>query len=188
MEDSDLLLQLKQGNRGAFDEIYNRYWGVLYNAAYKRTRDREQCMDAIQNVFIDLWQRRAEVHITHLSAWLHQAVRFQILKAIAKNPQQSVFVSDFEQLLTSPITTDDRLQEKEAIQLIELWLQTLPEKRRNIFILHYKDGLTTRQIAEHLGISQNTVQAQLYTATAGLREKLGKLFTLYLVLYYFSQH
>src|SRR3954471_21390587 len=106
MDDNDLLLQLKQDHREAFDEIYNRYWSVLYNTAYKRTRDREQCMDAIQNVFTDLWQRRAEVHIINLGAYLHQAVRYQILKAIAKNPQQSVFISDFEQLLTSPGTTD----------------------------------------------------------------------------------
>lgn len=188
MDDSDLLLQIKQDIREAFDEIYNRYWHVLYNSAYKRTRDREQCRDAIQNVFIDLWQRRADLHITNLSAYLQQAVRFQILKAISKNPQQSVFLSDFDDLFTSPVYTDDRLKEKEALQLIELWLQTLPEKRRNIFILHYKEGLTTRQIAEKLGISQNTVQAQLYTATENLRARLGKLFMLHLAIYYFSQH
>jgi RNA polymerase sigma-70 factor (family 1) len=188
MDDSDLLLQLKQDVRGAFDEIYNRYWMVLYNTAYKRTRNREQCRDAVQNVFIDLWQRRAVVNITHLSAYLHQAVRFQILKALAKDPQQSVFLNDAENLFTSPIYTDDGLKEKEALKLIGLWLETLPEKRRNIFILHYKEGLSTREIAEKLGISQNTVQAQLYTATESLRAKLGKLFTLYFVVFYFSQH
>jgi RNA polymerase sigma-70 factor (family 1) len=185
--DSDLLLLLKQDAQAAFDEIYNRYWSALYNTAYKRLPDRELCRDAVQNVFIDLWSRRTETTITNLSAYLHKAVRFQVFKAISKNPQLP-FVSEFENVFTAPNKTENDLREKEILQLIELWVQTLPERRRQIFTLHYKEGLTTREIAEKLGISQNTVQAQLYTASESLRMRLAQILAIYIIFSVLDRH
>lgn len=187
-DDIDLLHLLKQDVQAAFDEIYRRYWSVLYNAAYKRTRNREQCKDAVQNVFIDLWSRRNDVSITNLSAYLHTAVRFQVLKAVTRNAQQSVFLDGFENLIVSPHNLEDNLREKEILKLLELWLETLPERRRQIFILRYREGFSTREIAEKLGISQNTVQAQLYTATESLRERFAQLLALSVIISFLIKH
>ena len=186
-DDNYLLKLLKQDAKAAFDEIYNRYWSVLYNSAYQRTRNREQCKDAVQDVFIDLWQRRSESNIINLKAYLHQAVRFQIFKAIAKNPQHSDLSNGFQNLLLSPVNVDDLLREKEILRLLELWLRTLPEKRRQIFVLRYKEELSTKEIAEQLGISQNTVQAQLYTASESLRARFSQILTLSVMICFFSQ-
>jgi DNA-directed RNA polymerase specialized sigma24 family protein len=76
--DQELIILIKQDDSNAFTKIYQKYWQELYNAAYKRNRNREQCQDIVQNVFTDLWNRRMALTIDNLQAFLHTAVRFQV--------------------------------------------------------------------------------------------------------------
>ncbi|HTD99035.1 MAG TPA: sigma-70 family RNA polymerase sigma factor [Mucilaginibacter sp.] len=169
---------LKSDDRAAFGELYRHYWPGLFDAAYKRTRDREQCQDILQNVFADLWNRRHTSNIENLGAYLHTAVKFQVYKHISRRPEKAAFLDSFDEIITSPIAADDLLKEKEIQQVINLWLAALPERRRRIFIMHYQEELSTREIADQLGISQNTVQAQLYTASQALRSRLAHFLSL----------
>jgi len=169
---------LKQGDEDAFGKIYKLYWTDLYNSAYKRLPEKERCQDIIQNVFTDLWNRRTELNLNNPTAYLHTAVRFQVLKHIARNPKGNVFAHSIETELISPLKTDGALLEREVKILIELFIKALPEKRRKIFLLYYYEGLTTAKISTQLNISQKTVQNQLTTATHALKFKLTHMFLL----------
>jgi RNA polymerase sigma-70 factor (family 1) len=171
-----LFALLKQGDEIAFSKIYKRYWAELYNAAYKRLPEKEKCQDIIQNVFADLWTRREVVAIENPTAYLHTAVRFQVLKQISRNPQNSFLSENFISELISPLETDGELLEKEVKNLIGLYIEALPKKRRHIFVMHYFEGLSTAKIATQLNISQKTVQNQLTTASHALRFRLTHMF------------
>lgn len=182
-ENDNLLFDLlKQGDEAAFAKIYNLYWIDLYNAAYKRLPEKEKCQDIIQNVFTDLWNRRADLDLQKPLAYLHTAVRFQVLKHISRTPKNSFFIESFESQMISPLQADGQLLEKEVKELIELFIKALPEKRRKIFLLHHFEGLSTAQISTALKISQKTVQNQLTTATHALRLRLTNLFLFIVVL------
>jgi RNA polymerase sigma-70 factor (family 1) len=185
--DQALLRCINQDDRAAFTVIYRRHWQSLYNSAYKRTRNKEQCQDIVQNVFTDLWTRRTSIEIENLSAYLHTAVRFQVLKQASRQPLNSVFLDEFELIITSTVNADDPLLEKEILNLISLWIAALPEKRRKIFLMHYNDGLSTRQIAEALGISQKTVQNQLLTANQNLRLRLAHFLSVSVLLAFIAK-
>lgn len=180
--DSVLFDLLKQGDQAAFEQIYRRYWAQLYNAAYKRLPEKEKCQDIIQNVFMSLWKRREEVVLDNPSAYLHTAVRFQVLKHISRQTQGSFLTETFQNELISPLETDAELLEKEARGVITYFIAALPRKRRDIFVMHYFEGLSTAKIATNLQISQKTVQNQLTTASHALRLKLTHMFILLLVL------
>ena len=167
---------LRQGDEIAFSKIYKLYWVELCNAAYKRLPEKEKCQDIIQNVFTDLWTRRAIVEIENPTAYLHTAVRFQVLKQVSRNPQNSFLSESFISELISPLATDGDLLEKEVKNLIELYIDALPKKRKNIFVMHYFEGLTTAKIAMQLNVSQKTVQNQLTTASHALRFRLTHMF------------
>jgi RNA polymerase sigma-70 factor (family 1) len=176
-EDDHVLFDLlKQGDEVAFAKIYNLYWVELYNAAYKRLPEKEKCQDIIQNIFTDLWNRKAELDLEKPLAYLHTAVRFQVLKHISRSPKNNFFAESFENELISPLQADGELLEREVAGLIELFIKALPEKRRKIFLMHYFEGLSTAQISVELNISQKTVQNQLTTATHALRLRLTHLF------------
>ncbi len=182
-----LFALLKQGDESAFEQIYRLYWQQLFNTAYKRLPDQEKCKDVIQNVFTDLWNRRETITLDHPSAYLHTAVRFQVLKQISKNSKNSAFSETFESELISPLAADGEVLEKEVRLLIELFINALPQKRRDIFLMYYFKGLSTAKIAVELNVSQKTVQNQLATASNALRLRLTQLFlSLLLLMWLFS--
>ncbi|HTN08317.1 RNA polymerase sigma factor [Agriterribacter sp.] len=166
--DEQLFLLIKQDSRSAFDELYNRHWYTLFNIAYKRLRSKENCSDIVQDIFTDLWNKRTLKHIENVAAYLSTAVRYKVYTLLSEGKAGINFVQPFENLVSST-TADSSFNEKEIKHLLFLWMQTLPEKRREIFRLKYYEGASTRQISEHLNISQKTVQNQLLLAFQDLR-------------------
>lgn len=176
-EDLILFALIKQDDASAFENIYNKYWLTLFNSAYKRLKDRDKCQDLVQNVFTDLWNRRNELEIQNLQAYLHVAARFQCLKTISQNLRQAYFVDAFETDIISSLKADGNLLEQEIKQVITNFIQALPSKRREIFMMHYEQELSTADIAAILDISQKTVQNQLTTASHALRLRLTHFFS-----------
>src|SRR5690606_9134766 len=169
------------GDQLAFTAIYRKHWAKLYNSTYKRLPDHDQCCDVLQNIFSDLWTRREELKIQNLYAYLHGAVRFQVYKVVHREQRHTPFFDAFENLLSCP-ACDEEILEKELTDLLNAWMLTLPEKRRQIFKMRYELNLTTNEIASRLNISQKTVQNQLNTASNDLRTKLVGLSNLIIAL------
>jgi RNA polymerase sigma-70 factor (ECF subfamily) len=168
-----LLLRLSEGDRQAFEVIYRRYVRELYQAAYKRLENRELVEDLVQDVFFRLWNRRSSLQVDNLGAYLHTAVRYEVLNYITRHKAPSSFYEPFETILLDPATPEDRLIEKELLALVYKYADTLPEKRKQVFLLHIKDKLSVAEIADELNISSKTVYNHLGTAMNGLRTHIA---------------
>ncbi len=180
--EQELTALLREGDETAFVEIYRRNWQRMYNTAYKRLKDAYQCEDIVQNIFTDLWERRTEILIGNLQAYLQTAVKFQVIKYSTRTSNVSPFVDILETTIVSTGNADDPIIENELLELVRLWVAALPEKRREIFVLYYMEEHPSDRIAELLGISQKTVQNQLATATNALRSQLSKVLLICLIL------
>lgn len=180
LSDLQLIDLLRSGDRAAFTEIYGRYSDPLLQTAYNRLRDKEQCRDVVQNVFTSLWDRREQLSIQDLSAYLHSATRFQVINIVTRNPRPSLFTDSFEELINSP-ASEDVLLEKDVLKLLEQFIAALPAKRREIFIRRYQGNQTTTEIAAELDISRKTVQNQLKTAEDALKSRLAHLMAITII-------
>jgi len=167
--DQVLLQQLSRGERKAFEAIYHKYWWPLVDHAWKRLKDKQQAEDIVQDVFCKLWAKRAALQVQHLEAYLYTAVRYEILNYFSRNRQPHEFLEPFHELLEGNTTPENELVARNLLQLACSYAQTLPEKRRQIFLLHIQSRFSTREIAWVLNISQKTVQNQLGTALKRLR-------------------
>ena len=173
LSDKELFLLIKKDDYSAFDELYNRHWLQLFNKAYKRLPDKEACGDILQDIFADLWNKRAVREIENVSAYLGAAVKNKIYTLLAEGKAGHHFVQPFENMM-STATADSSFNQKEINKLLYLWMQSLPKKRREIFRLKYYEGASTRLISEHLNISQKTVQNQLLLAFRDLRVHIAE--------------
>ena len=173
-----MLRLIAQDDIASFEQLYHRHWQSLFNAAYKRLKNIDQCKDIVQDVFTDLWLRRGKVEIENLDAYLHTAIRFQSYKRIAAGKTTAAFFEPFETISTSPFEAEKNVAEKELAELAKTWLASLPEKRKEIFLLHFVEHLSTQEIADRLNISQKTVQNQLGTAAKSLRGRIIPVFFL----------
>ncbi|WP_316794697.1 RNA polymerase sigma-70 factor [Pedobacter frigoris] len=183
LTDSDLVAMMKNGDQTAFNEIYNRYWKSLYHSAYRILQDEEGASDALQEVFTSLWQRRNNVEIISLKAYLHQAARFTVLKAIRAQKTDQQFYKRLAEV-TTEIFTENPLLFKEQQHLIQHLLDRLPEDCQEIFKMSREENLTYKQIAEVLQISEKTVEKKMTKSLKLIREGLSIELCLTVIFYY----
>lgn len=173
--DEQLLRLLNEDNRQAFSEIYERYWEALYISAEKILQDRAIAQDAVQDVFISLWNRRSSAQIGALQNYLFQAVRFQVFKAIRSEKTNNNF---FKRLAAE---SDELVNEhpsaiKELATLLEKIIADLPDDQRALFKLNRDQGLTYKQIAAEKNISVKTVEKKISRALKYIRMNIADAF------------
>jgi RNA polymerase sigma-70 factor (ECF subfamily) len=170
LSDCELFSLVKQDDIRAFEALYKRYWSLLVNAAYKRLDSQEKAEDIIQNIFIDLYQRRASIELTlSLTAYLHQALKFRVLneyrsESIRIKYQKSLFLN-----LVCKNDFSDHLEAKELGLRINKVVNDLPEKCRQVFLLSRKENLSNKDISSSLNISVSTVEKHISKALKVLR-------------------
>ncbi|WPV01988.1 RNA polymerase sigma-70 factor [Mucilaginibacter sp. cycad4] len=172
MTDEDLIALIRENDLGAFERIYNKYWSKLYLSAYNIIRDRQVAEDVTQEVLVNLWMKRANLKLTSLNAYLYTSVRYQVFNVIRSGKVRADLFNRLEELF-SHNGGEDLLSEKDINRLLEQGVAGLPEKCRQIFIMSRKEHLSTKEIAERLGIAPKTVENQLTVALNRLRKTLG---------------
>lgn len=180
--DDKLLMLMRQGDRGAFEKIYNKYWSKIYISAYNLLRDRQTCEDLVQEVLVNLWVRRESLEIKNLNAFLYTAVRYKVFKVIRSGKVREDLFDEIERIVIEDNNTENSIVENDYNRLLENSLGALPPKCREIFILSRKEQLSTKEIAERLGLSPKTVENQITIALRKLRNSMGEFLFWYIVL------
>lgn len=177
-QDACLLYQLRQGDRKAFDTLYEKYWASTYSKAFRRLKDPVACKDIVQEIFVHIWVNR-EHPILNFPGYLHISVRNRVLQLLRTRKHREAFVDPADKIFNLAQHNDtDRLQRKEFYHSFEELVSSLPPKRQEIFRLRYKEELNTKDIALKMGLTQKTVQNQLGKAILKLRVALIQLFVL----------
>ncbi|MBE9599554.1 RNA polymerase sigma factor [Pedobacter sp. MC2016-24] len=181
IDEKAVFAALASGDESAFEKIYHSYVKRLAPFIEKMVHSRDLTEEIIQEIFVQLWVNRLLLqHVSHPTAYLFQIATnktLDYLKKIANNARlmDKVAYSSTELVYN----TEEQVAFKESTAIIEQAIAALPEKRRLIFNLSRKEGLTHEQIAERLNISRNTVKNQLVTALKFIRvfaEKYGETF------------
>ena len=153
-------------DRKDFEKVYTEYWEKLNVFSFKMTQDEQLAQNIVQDVFIDLWERRKEVEIVAMDHYLFRAVKNQIFKNYRMNRMDKTVLEDkFENYLIENLPPADS---ELADQLYRL-LDRLPEKRKEIFLMHKLQEMSIEQIATELSLSKQTVKNQLSLALKQLR-------------------
>lgn len=182
-DDNELLAKVSEGDRGAFDILYNRYWKWVFNAAYKRTNEREIAEDVAQDVFVQLWTRKTSYVIESLPSYLLIAARNGVFKRLGKEDRYTDLTEDLHDSENSVYTTDAKLLHKEFLTAFIELIETLPEQQRLIFKYRFNDGLSSQEIADKLQISPKTVRNHIGRALATLKKELIWLHILAIIHY-----
>lgn len=173
--DEQLVELVRKDNRAAFEEIYNRFWMPLYLWSYTICGEKEESRDICQEVFIWLWENRAEVNITKsVKSYLFSAIKYKTSNYIRRGKVKQGY---FEKLKNVPVNYDieDSLELKELQAVIHAFAQQLPERCGEVFKLSRNHCLSNKEIASKLNISERTVENHISIALKRLRRTLSKL-------------
>ncbi|WP_244248521.1 RNA polymerase sigma factor [Flavobacterium foetidum] len=171
----DILLNfLKEDDQLAYTEIFERYSRILVNHAYKILGNQDEANDVVQEVFLAVWNRRADLNITgSLSSYLYKAVKNRILNHIAHEKVVSRYADSISDFIENDyVFADSKLREKELESIIKREIELLPSKMREVFLLRKVEELSYDEIALQLNITDKTAKQQVYNSLKILREKL----------------
>jgi len=170
--DQELLHLVKEGDDAAFSNLYKRYWKDMYHNACKILRDEDVAQDIVQEVFISLWNRRAELDVQHTKAYLLQSTRFAVLKAIRNQKTDEQFYIRLRQI-TTELIDEEPLLFKEQQTILNQLISELPDDCRETFRMSREEQLTYKQIAQKLDVSEKTIEKRISKSLKFLRENLS---------------
>jgi len=160
-----------------FKQLFLRLQPRLYAYCCKYIGDSELAKDIVQECFMNLWDNKAEMEVSHES-YMFRAVHnrcvshFRSLK-VHHDYEDSVKqkLKDIEIHPETPYPLTE-LYVKEISELLKHCVEKLPEMRRKVFTMSRQQGMKNKEIADELGVSVRTVEAQIYQALKVIREGL----------------
>ena len=171
MGDQILLKQLADGNRIVFKKIFEDYYRPLCGFSRRFIADPEICDDIVQESFLGLWNKRAEIEdFNAIKSFLYTSVRNACLNYLR---HENVKHKNEEEIkkLSSEWYAEDLIVEEEVYSQVYEAIKELSPQARNTVIMTM-NGLTNPEIAEELNISVNTVKTIKKRSYNFLRGKL----------------
>ncbi|GAB4019454.1 RNA polymerase sigma-70 factor [Spirosoma migulaei] len=183
--DAILLERLAAGDQRAFQEIYQRYWYKLFQVARRKVLSEEDAEEIVQDIFVDLWERRQYLLVHDLSKFLFKAVKYQILDYLkAKFVRQTYQDNKQRFSQDTDSQTEEQLALKDLNEAISTGIDQLPAKTQEIFRLNRLEGRSAKEIADLLQIPERTIEYHITQALRTMRSYLKDfiVYTLSIIL------
>jgi RNA polymerase sigma-70 factor (ECF subfamily) len=173
----ELFDQIKSGDQKALELLFSIYFPRLNDFARNVVKDDVISQDIVQDVFVNVWEKRADIEIINLEAFLFRLVRnrcidyIKHLKVVNNRMQEIQISSIYEELYRIDFIGNEPyvLIEKELKTKIEKTINSLPDRCREVFILSRMNGLKNKEIAEKLNINIKNVERHLSRAMQSFR-------------------
>lgn len=178
LSDSELATLINSQDKNALEEIYLRYWGILYQHALKILHDSNKAADIVQDLFTHLLCNMGNYQInTPIQFYLYRSIRNRVIDNFNHWQHQQKYLDSLKAMYQEGnYQTDETILENELKKRIESALHTLPAKMRQVFEMSRNTGMSHKEIAVNFHISEETVKAQVKKALKLLRKKLTALF------------
>ncbi|MBT9392280.1 RNA polymerase sigma-70 factor [Hymenobacter sp. NST-14] len=162
-------------DQSAFSELFTRYHSKLVVFALPFTRSRELAEEAVSDVFLKIWQKRATlVQVQNPASYLYVAVRNQALnyrQKVENQPSQPLEDLPAE-LMVELMTPERTLLQGELYAAIQQAVGKLPPQCQMVFRLVREEGLKYKEAADIMGISAKTVEVQMGIAIKKISQEL----------------
>lgn len=163
------------------ERIFHEHYSPLCNYAAKILGDFDQAEEVVQGLFVELLEKGALAGVNNPERFLLRSTKFKCIDYLRKTRS---LLSALEPLSSEPMPIQEAgyETEEELEALFHYFIARLPPKTREVFLLVRKSGLSYREVADELGISEKTVENQMSRALKKMRTLLkdyGYLSSLY---------
>ncbi len=179
--DDELWKLITLNDRYAFDEIYQRYWKITYQNAFKVLKNHENSSDITQEIFVDLWFKRHSKEIASFASYLYGMVRLKVFRLLRDGKISTKHLERIQKI-TFVNQTEQMVNFEQLKTIYEQSVTTLPDRCREVFVLSREEYLSVKEIATRLDISPKTVENQITKALKHLRIALQEIALLAIIM------
>ncbi len=171
MNEKTLYDQIKQGNAQALKRLFHLHYKPLCTYVVQFTKSMPEAEDIVQGIFVRLWASRETLtNVASPKAYLYRSAHNAYIDKFRKSKKESTLLETLKyEALSSQLEEDDTLLQQRIAKTKNL-IDGLPKRCKEIVLLSKQEGYKNREIAEKLGISIKTVEAQLGVAFKKIRE------------------
>lgn len=171
-DNTESILRIKAGIASGeeyyFGLLYQLYFRKLLSFAQTFFKSREIAEEIVEDLFIKIWSKREHImEIQNLNVYLYRAIKNRSINEISRQARQ-IKTKPLESLTyyqpDTGASTLDHLILAEMMQSVEITIESLPQRCKQIFKLIREDGLKYKEVAEILNISVNTIDNQMAIA------------------------
>lgn len=166
--EAELLARCRDGDGEAYAQLYERYGRVLYANALRILRNSEAAEDAVQETFVRLVGALPAGKVSRVGPWLRRVNANYCIDRLRRRDTRGRELTEVE----LPAHRDE--PQGTLRSALETAISALPERARQILLLHDVEGFKHSEIAESLAISVGTSKSQLFRARELLRASLGE--------------
>lgn len=188
-DEHELIARLKKGDRSAFAEMVEQYSTAIYRIGWRFTNNALDAEDVLQETFIKAYKALPDFEgRSSLATWLYRIAVNESLMTLRKhNPNmvsidEKVSEDDTDESENDLAMADwcclpeDVLLSDEARKFLDDTVGKLPDSLRSVFILRDIEGLSIRETANTLGLTETNVKTRLLRARMRLRQDLTRYF------------
>lgn len=176
--DEDLMLCYRNGDAGAFDELYRRHKGGLYRYLVRQCRDTGVAEELFQDIWMNLIRARQSYTVTaKFTTYLYRLAHNRFIDHYRKHGQTVIHSFDDEAgpALDEPTAASEaqpeaRYESKQLAGQLLAMLEALPEAQREAFVLQHEAGMSVEEIAAATGVTREAAKSRLRYALAKLRQ------------------
>ena len=174
IDERELLARVKKDDEEAFKEIFNFYIRKVYQFIYGYLKDTAEAEDVTHIVFQKIWEKRAVIDLNQsfggfLFTIAYRSVIDHIRKEAAKKHWEKSSSFELEEQ-ASHLTSDSLVNNKHLESLYQKALKSLSQKRKEVFVLSRHEGMSNKEIAAKLHITEKTVENHMTAALFALKE------------------
>jgi RNA polymerase sigma-70 factor (ECF subfamily) len=176
-DDAEVIRQVLQGNTAMFELLMRRYNERVYRAARAIVRDEQEAEDVMQQTYVNAFTHLRQFNgSAQFSTWLTRIAINESLARVRRQGRYEVFDEDVPRepvMSRNPSENPERQAfTGELRELLEWAIDTLPDGMREVFVLREVEGLSTSEVAECLGVTDDVVKTRLSRGRALLRRVL----------------
>lgn len=174
--DKELFERISEGDEKAFRKVFHAYNKILFPFVVALMKSETEAREVMQEVFLKLWLQRSTLRsVENPGGWLRTLASNHAYDHLRKQATYHRYLNEMH--LQQPDAAgefNDQQQAAQARELLRQAISRLPERRRQIFELSKLEGLSRREVANLLELSENTVRNQLAEAMDFLQRELQK--------------
>lgn len=175
---------LNRGDRDEFTSLYNHYWKQVYNFCRLYLTNDAAVEEVVQDVFIKIWEIRHTIDDNYnFKGFLFIITRNLIFSKFRKDVNEEYYKLTVLNSLQQSYTIEEEIEAKDLNEYIDLLLDELPERCREVFILSRKENKSYKEIAALLSVSEKTVENHISKALKYLKENI-RLLSIFLSFVY----
>lgn len=183
------MLRFKSGDEKAFETIFNSNYNRIVGFCNQFTNDIDKAKSHAQETFLNLWLNRSKINtLNGIRSFLYTYAKSSCLNFLRHERVVSNYNDKQLQIKEDQLNREvlesfdfDSLEFSELEELIQQSINELPLKCRQVFMMSRFDGKMNKEIAEELGISIKTVEANLTRALKTLKANLSEYLPVILV-------